>query len=235
MMINQVIRYVTIVDILRKHGYKNKKVKILEVGSGSNGLGEYIQFNIIGCDIKFERNVGSNLLPVIGSAGYLPFKSNSFDVVISSDMLGHIKKQKRAKVIDELIRVAKSEVIIGCPCDKKSEDYDRKIVSWYRFIGKKYPNWLLEHIENGSPSETEIIDILNNEKEVTYYIVGNENVFVRIVIIILESIPIIGGMPNRLARLFSTRKFDWAIKLLSFGAPYRKIFVISKKRRNHDE
>ncbi len=54
MTIDQWIRYTPIVGILLKYGYLNKNVKILEVGSGLNGLGEFIPFKFYGIDLKFE-------------------------------------------------------------------------------------------------------------------------------------------------------------------------------------
>jgi len=233
MMINQVIRYVPIVNIL-KNGYLRSGIKILEVGSGSNGIGDYIQFEFVGCDIKFEGKINPNLLPVIGSAELLPFRDNIFDAVVSSDMLEHIENKKRAKVIDELVRISKDLIIIGCPCGKKSESCEQKIALWYQLTRRKYPDWLSEHLENGLPSESEIRSILN-EKKLSYHVVNNENTLVHLLVIIFESTPIIGNVLSKLARLFLTILTikPTIFKFLNFGTPYRKIFTISRRVMNN--
>jgi hypothetical protein len=202
-------------------------VKILEVGSGPNGIGEYIQFNFVGCDIKFDGKINSNLLPVLGSAEKLPFKDNSFDIVLSSDMLEHIENKKRTKVINELIRVSKYLTIIGCPCGKKSQNCEQLLLLWYQLIRRKYPNWLIEHLKNGLPSESEILQVIQNYH---YSVLNNENVFVHMGVIILESI--IGRATNSLAKLLLSSNLKFLIiELLSFGTPYRKIFIIWKRNR----
>lgn len=106
----------------KKYEYLNENIKILEVSSGSNGLGDYLPFKFFGLDLKFEGKINSNLIPIVGSVECLPFKDNTFDVVVSSDMLEHIKKRKRPKALNELIRVARERIIIAFPCGKKAEN-----------------------------------------------------------------------------------------------------------------
>lgn len=229
-MMNQVMRYIPIINILKKHGHLRYGIKILEVGSGPNGIGDYIQFKFVGCDIKFGGKINPNLLPIISSSEQLPFKDNSFEVVVSSDMLEHIDHKKRAKVIDELIRVSKYQIIIGCPCGKKSEGYEQKIALWYQLTRRKHPDWLSEHFENGLPSESEILQIIR-KYNLYYSILNNENVVIHMIIIMFESIPIVGEVANKLARLFliGNNINLYITKLLSFGTPYRKIFVVLKR------
>lgn len=227
------MRYIPVMNILKKYSYLNLK-KILEVGSGANGLGDYISFDFIGCDVKFEGKINPKLHPILCSAESLPFKDNSFEVVISLDMLEHIKDRKD-KVVNELIRVAKERIIIAFPCGEKSKRCDQMIALWYKLIYRKYPNWLSEHLENELPSENQIQRILNNKRKISYYVLNNENIFVHLAIIIFESIPLMGGyISSKLGKLFST-KFGWIINHLHFGTPYRKIFVISKKASENND
>jgi hypothetical protein len=230
MMINQAMRYLLIMDILRKRISK-RKVEILEVGSGSRGLGDYVRFELVGCDLRFEGKIASNLLPIIGSAEHLPFRDNSFDVVVSSDMLEHIERQKRETVVHELLRVAKEEVIIACPCGKNSEDCERKIALLCKLICRRYPDWLIDHFKKGLPSEKGILHILMSDEKVEHFcVLDNENIAIHQIVIILESIPFIGLLSNIIAKLLSvTKKGPAVIKLFNFGMSYRKIFVISVK------
>jgi hypothetical protein len=199
-------------------------MKILEVGSGPNGIGEYISNFFVGCDIKFDGRINPKMLPVVGSATNLPFRDESFDIVLSIDMLEHIKRAERAEVINELIRVSKRLTIIACPCGRKSQKCEQKILLWYQFIRRKYPDWLIEHVKNGLPSENEILQVIQKRR---YLILNNENVFVHACVIMIESL--IAKVTNKLAELLLSLSINFKspiTRLLSLGEPYRKIFII---------
>ncbi len=146
-------------------------------------------------------------------------------------MLEHIEKEKRPKALNELIRVGKERIIIACSCGEKSEKCEQNIALWFRFIHRMYPAWLSEHFENGLPSEDEILAVLNKKKIADYYVMNNENIFIHLIIMIFESIPLISGLFNRILKLFLNKKAIFIIKLLSIGTPYRKIFIISKRNK----
>ena len=222
-MIDQAIRYIPIVDIIES----GKFSRILDVGSGSHGCGDYIPLNFVGCDIKFRGVTSQKLVPVIGSSEHLPFKSSAFEIVVSCDTLEHIENQERERVIQELVRVASEKIIIACPCNTDAANCDRKIASWYKFVHRKYPDWLLEHLKNEMPSEKQISQILA-KSHLDFHIIDNENNTIHLIIVALLSIPIISMISAKLVKWCST-KLSFITKCLNFGTPYRKIFVISKK------
>ena len=85
-----------------------KKSKILIIGGGThklakgiNNLSEHLE-NIINLEI-----VDGPLVDVIGDAHHLPFKNNSFDLVIIQAVLEHVKYPK--KVVDEIHRILKKK------------------------------------------------------------------------------------------------------------------------------
>src|SRR4051794_26584449 len=65
---------------------------ILEVGSGSGGVTQFLHHPVTGVDRAFERTAETTtewLQPVHGSADDLPLADASFDVVLSLEMLEH--------------------------------------------------------------------------------------------------------------------------------------------------
>ena len=116
-MINQAIRYIPIkkhIEKIQGNIYNTtNNPRILEIGSGCNGIGEYISTQFIGCDVSFNKKINVNLVPLKCSGEYLPFKDNTFELIISSDMLEHIESKKRTQVINEMVRVSKEKIIIA--------------------------------------------------------------------------------------------------------------------------
>lgn len=142
------IRYDPIVKLIQKNGWVNHK--ILEVGSGSIGIAAYINSEIIGVDNDFSEPEHPNLIQVKGSGNKLPFKNKTFTVSILSDVLEHVPKKNRKKLILETIRVTKEAVIISGPFGKESFKQDLALskLSNHHFFK--------EHIIFGLPDVAEI-------------------------------------------------------------------------------
>lgn len=88
---------------IEKHGKTN--LEILDIGCGSKPYSPFFKG-------KTKRYVGVDLISnkyvnCIASAENLPFSSESFDVVISTQMLEHVKDP--TKVLKEIYRVLKKE------------------------------------------------------------------------------------------------------------------------------
>ncbi|MEK7165831.1 MAG: hypothetical protein AAB874_03430, partial [Patescibacteria group bacterium] len=60
------LRYLPIIDELRKNGFLN--VDVLEVGSGSIGIVPYLRHQVVGVDIAFLDPIHRNLTPILGDA-----------------------------------------------------------------------------------------------------------------------------------------------------------------------
>jgi ubiquinone/menaquinone biosynthesis C-methylase UbiE len=91
--------------------------KVLDVGCGSSVIVQKIP-NSIGVDIsrdKLDYLNGRGMPLIQADARSLPFRSDSFDTVISSQVIEHIKEQ--AGIFDEMRRVLKprGRLIIGTP------------------------------------------------------------------------------------------------------------------------
>lgn len=148
------LRYLPIVDILKKHGLA--KSRILEIGSGSYGITPYLGRKITGIDTKFDEPQHELLTQVKMSAIKIPFKSNEFDVAIFSDVLEHIPKINRIKVLNEVIRVTRKALVISGPFGKDSYSQDKKLAKYSKQKLKKTHPFFCEHLKNGLP---EIVDI----------------------------------------------------------------------------
>lgn len=92
----------------------NKDEVVLDIGGGTGKLAEYISEN---CKAVYVLDESSGMLSkvkksqkivtVLGNALTTNFESSSFDAVVISDVLHHIKDQKR--LIEEAYRILKSD------------------------------------------------------------------------------------------------------------------------------
>lgn len=143
---------------------------VLDVGSSSGGAVGLIESFIpnikaYGLDISPTAILMGNALGremVCGSALNLPFKNNSFDLVISSDTLEHIAPEDIDRVIDNIVRVSKKYIFMQI-CTKKD------IAPWGKIIGRKLHltirniEWWIEKFKNNLREiPTEIIYLKDN-------------------------------------------------------------------------
>ena len=130
-------------------------VSILDVGSGSLGLAYFLRSPTVAADLAFSQTdlvqFRPPVLAVRASAVQLPFRDASFDVTVSIDMLEHVPREDRARVIRELFRVSKDMLIIGFPFGTLSERFDREALAVECQKGTA-PPWREEHVRNGLPS-----------------------------------------------------------------------------------
>lgn len=147
------IRYYPIVKIIKENGWLSDK--ILEVGSGSIGIAAYIDSQVVGVDNDFSEPDHPNLIKVKGNGEKLPFKKNEFTVAILSDVLEHVPKKNRKKLIEETIRVTKKAVIISGPFGNEAFQQDKALskLSEHHFFK--------EHLLYGLPDYAEIEKIKN--------------------------------------------------------------------------
>ncbi len=92
---------------------KLKPKKILEIGVGNKFVSNYLKsrgFNITTIDID------KRLKPdVVGDILKLPFKDQSFDVIVCYEVLEHIPYENLQRALREMHRVSKKYVIISLP------------------------------------------------------------------------------------------------------------------------
>jgi SAM-dependent methyltransferase len=96
--------------ILKEHGLDlTKNMKVLEVGSGNSVFLDFLKkqgVDIVGADVDFRG--GHESPQIIARIEQLPFKDESFDVVLSSAIFDNsVYKQDQDIMIKEIARVLK--------------------------------------------------------------------------------------------------------------------------------
>ncbi len=91
--------------LLKKRKFKSA----LEIGPGGNpvveGAKEHVYLDVSKEVVRWEENA------VRGTIERLPFKDNSFDVVVACDVLTHILPENRENAIQEMARVSRNILI----------------------------------------------------------------------------------------------------------------------------
>ncbi len=152
--INTKIRYAPVVTKLRWLKNLNKNLKVLEVGSGSKGITRFFKHQIIGVDLEFQdyKNKYLNEVQIYPNKKY-PFKDNEFDVVVAVDVIEHIPRKERKRVLKEMLRVSKKYIMITCPFTISR--WDKKVLVNWPKSSETYKN-IKEHIDCGIPNSKEI-------------------------------------------------------------------------------
>jgi predicted SAM-dependent methyltransferase len=87
--------------------------KILEVGVGSGFVSGYLKernINVITLDIDKRLNP-----VIIGNVLNLPFKENSFDIIVCCEVLEHLDYENFYSSILEISRVSRAYIILSMP------------------------------------------------------------------------------------------------------------------------
>lgn len=128
------------------------KGKVLDIGAGTGKiLAEFkkIGWQVEGVDgekeaLVWSKKRGIKLKFMDFEKEALPFKNNSFDLILALDVLEHLKDDK--KVLAEIKRVAKkrSMIIISVPAYEKLFDYWDKIVGHQRRYSRQMLRQLIK-------------------------------------------------------------------------------------------
>ncbi len=170
-MLNWAARYYPIVRILKTHGLFHDG-SLLEIGSGSVGIGRFRKIPFVGCDISFPLPPEWPMTPVTASAARLPMKDKQFDVVVASDVLEHVPPEFRQAVVAESLRVARKLVIFGFPCGQLAWQSDQALFNAYLHAKRPPPPWLAEHMEAPFPGP----EIIQQADGWDVQQTGNENI-----------------------------------------------------------
>jgi SAM-dependent methyltransferase len=136
-------------------------LRILELGSGSGGLAEFLDHRVTGVDTAFDRTAdrfSDRLVPVEASATAVPLRDAEYDMVVSVDMFEHLAADARVPALSEMMRLLApgGRLIIGFPAGPVAAKLDRRLNdSFAQHHGRPHP-WALEHIEHGLPDPDEV-------------------------------------------------------------------------------
>lgn len=157
------LRYLPVVKELKK---REIEADVLEIGSGGLGIAPYLKQRVVGADTEFKPPIFEKLIPVIARAQNLPFADQSFQAVISLDMLEHIRPEDRPEVIAEAVRVAKDFVCIGAPMGHAAHKQDELLREEFKKRNGTDFTYLKEQVEYGLPEEAEVISQIKQAAEV---------------------------------------------------------------------
>ena len=113
--------------------FDKKKTRILDVGCGNRYVTDKVKkkgYNIIGIDKvpPGEKWMGKKGPDIIMDAMHMTFKSNTFDVVISLEVIEH------SPCVPEIKRVLKKGGIFICSTPQPGSDWLRLILVKLRFL-----------------------------------------------------------------------------------------------------
>lgn len=221
------MRYQPVIEVLEDHSATH----VLDVGSGWYGLSWYWERHVVQTDLVFpwprpsdDGRVGRAVY-VSASADALPFADDSFEFVVSLDMLEHLPQDMRDQAVSELARVAKRGVVIGYPLGDSAAWVDRQVHRLLRWTpGRQVPDWLHEHVtQDFYPTQ----ETLERALPADWRIVARKpsgNVIVHLLVCYLEQVPgirvLAGGLERRGRRKGLPRAFD-------AGRTYRCIFLVT--------
>lgn len=150
-MINQLVRYAPVLRMLRADDGT-----LLEVGSGSDGICQYLRRPAIGLEIRFPEPPHPLLSAVRGTATHLPFADRSIDIVLIMDTMEHIPPALRTAALTEAMRVARRRIIVGGPMGGRARGADERLAAFYRRRAIAVPEWLGEHLVERAPDVEDI-------------------------------------------------------------------------------
>lgn len=210
----------------------NRGGSLLEVGSGSKGIAAFVRDPVVGVDICFTEKPANGMIAIQASSAALPFADESFERVVSSDMLEHLDFEERALAIREMMRVTKRTLFITCPCGEGARLADRRLANLFSALRLPVQEWLKEHLDKRVPDPEEIEDTLH-ELNVEFKEIPLETIFLYSLVGLLSSNrglnalwdSIFSGRPDR-ARSIA----QW--NLLPQLKSCRRLWVIDKSKSN---
>ncbi len=137
---------VILFEFLEKYSLKSRNLRILDAGCGTGGtlrhLTEYgkaygLDISQDALDFCKKRKI-SNLIQA--SANNIPFKDNSFDIIISNDVLYHLNVENDLEVLAEFHRVLNESglLILNLPAyDFLTSKHDKAIGTRHRYTKKE--------------------------------------------------------------------------------------------------
>ncbi len=169
-----------------------------------------------------------------GSPGYirgdgtqLPFKDDTFDVVVTSDVYEHIPGPLRRRFTDNLLRVSKGFVLLGAPFYTEKVALAEEILFEYiRKILHVQQAQLKEHIENRLP-DTATLEKWLEERKLDYTILesGYLNNWLTMMLVkhYILTIPGSDNLHTMIDRFYNMNIYESDHR----EPGYRKIFVIA--------
>lgn len=97
---------------------------VLDIGCGQGNVAKYgirrkglykVGADIFAPDLKIARERGAHDDYVLCDACYLPFKDGSFEVILCTEVLEHLDKEKGLKLLKDMENIASKMIILTTP------------------------------------------------------------------------------------------------------------------------
>lgn len=234
-MIDTFQRYLFAYNFIKEHAKDKKEYKILDVGPNGPGLARYIsefpnvKLVLLETDeYKFLKE-DVDAYPEVEFEYYdgkrSKYNDSTFDLVTCIDTFEHVPPQNRETFIKELSRVTKNDIIMSFPLDH-AEPFEK--ILRLMFLNKIV--FLDEHKLYGQPNEEKFKQFLKTNKVNLVKTDDNLNLFLWIPVKLYSSFLYLflehkKGLAFKMFKIYS-KGFH---HLLTFGKPYSKTFLLSKK------
>ena len=224
-MLNRAARYFPILREMRRTVGISRGSRVLEVGSGSIGLGEFYPFQFVGCDVGFVGRPRSPMLAVKCSGTKLPFRDRSFDAVVVSDVMEHVPPEWREEIVREALRVSCRLAVIAYPSGAAAFDADRRLRRDYLRRKVRPPVWLDEHMMHPFPERDLFarlpagwrVEELPNERLSFHYRMMRMEMYRPLNYLFRMGLLALPGM------------VEWLLRRADGEPTYRKIFVLCRQ------
>jgi len=224
-MLNRAARFFPILQELKRQ--LPTEGELLEVGSGSLGLGEFWSRSFVGCDVRFPVRPVNHMSAVVCSGAQLPFGDRTFDAVVVSDVMEHVPPVLRETVVDEALRVSRKIVVFGYPCGQGASELDRKLYRDYQDKHLAPPIWLEEHMLHPFPDDSLFANIPDGW---TTRVIPNESLSFHYWMMRTEMFRF-WNYAFRLALRVAPRLVEKGLQSRNGEPSYRKLFVLTRTTR----
>ena len=194
---------------------KGENLSILDVGGDPNNdkIKLFIPHRITVINPQYNNISGTSL----------PFADASFDITMSIDTLEHVPDSERIKFVKELIRTAKSKVILACPFDEPYVSEMEKAI----YAITKHPI-LEEHIRYGLPNLQQILNLIGT-MGLSYKIYNNDSLLAWASWILLHQTNM-GRFDLRIVNHLLNQAYNTQE---DYEISYRKVIEIFKNNHNN--
>ena len=155
---HQLVRYAPVLRAARTLGPSGR---ILEVGSGVEGLGTWIRRPFVGADLAFVGARVPWLRAVVADGTRLPFPDRAFDLVACVDVLPELPPEVLVPICQEMVRVARGSVVVVSVAGDEADRSNRRTLEWCRAHRVEPPDWLVDLVRDGAPTVGEIVRALS--------------------------------------------------------------------------
>ena len=138
------IKALKIIAVLKKNTGNLKNKRILDIGTGAGHIASFLgseSNSVVSIDVVDERRQKGSYKFIKVQDENLPFKDNTFDIVISNHVIEHVPNQQRH--VDEIFRVLKNGGIVYLATPNKywltDPHYRLYFISWMpNGLAKRY-------------------------------------------------------------------------------------------------